>query len=247
MGNLVVTTFLSCVCLAFVALAIRLFRQAEGESGRAERMIGVFFAAVGVEVVTYILSDAAAGLAVGVAVAVSSCALLAFVRTVFRPSEKWARGLAWALGIVIPVVFIGPHLLGGPTPEVRIAWSVFRSTALLWAFLECALYHARMRRQLAIGLADPIVANRFLLWSFWTAGTALLPTSGLVGRLRARGGLVEDYTVSREPGVGVFVFAAIIFSGLLVSAVSLWLSFTPPAAYKRWVIRRAGSASPAAA
>lgn len=243
MGNLVVATILSAVCLAFFALAVRLFRQADGESGRAERLIGVFFAAVGVEVLTYVFSTAAAGPAVGVAVAVSSCALLAFVRTVFRPAEGWARGLAWTLGVAIPAVFIGPFFVGGPTAEMRILWSVFRSTALLWAFAECALYHARMRRQLAIGLADPIVANRFLLWSFWTAGTAVLPISGLVLRLLARAGLVEDYTVTREPGLGVILFACVIFSGLAISAVSLWLSFTPPAAYKRWVTRRAAPAT----
>ena len=238
MGSLLPFVVLSLVCACLVALGVRVFRRARAVDGFPERCIGVFFVAIGLEVMAYTVAMEEAGLVIAILVTVSSCALIGFVRAVFRPNEAWARVLGWALAIAITLVFVTPHLLGGPTPEIRILWSTFRGAALVWALLECAAYHRRMRRQLSIGLADPVVANRFLLWSLWIGGTAVLPLSGLGLRILAAMGWVADYTVTREPSFGTYVFAALIATGLVTAAVALWLSFSPPGAYKRWIQRR---------
>lgn len=43
----------------------------------------------------------------------------------------------------------------------------------LWSATEAFLYHDRMRHRSALGLADPIVANRFLLWAVAALCTTL--------------------------------------------------------------------------
>ena len=244
MSTIAVTALLCGVPIAFMALAARILVRSlhvEGALAAADRWIALFFLAVGGEIIGYMVTAQEPGLRIGIAVAISSCSLLAFVRTVFRPVQGWALGLAWVLGLSISAVFIVPHFAGGPTPEIRIAWSLLRSSALLWAFCECTLYYRRMKRQLAIGLGDPVVANRFLLWACWTAGTAMLPLSGLGLRLLARAGLVEDYTTTRTADLGAIVYATVIGTSLLVAAVSLWLSFTPPAGYRRWLLQSVAS------
>ena len=232
------TIVLCAVSLFFVALALRLFRKSDGPQHRAEQLIATFFLAIAAEILLYTVGKSTMGGAIGLAISVSSCALLAFVRTVFRREARWATWLAYGLGAALSVVYIVPHLLGEPTLAIRLAWSALRATALLWAVIECARFHVRMRRRVRLGLADPIVANRFLLWAFWTGGTAALPISGLGLRLMAWAGLVQDYTVTREATFGAFVYAAVIFFSLATAAISLWLSFYPPAFYKRWIASR---------
>ncbi|MFK7894917.1 MAG: hypothetical protein AB8G23_03725 [Myxococcota bacterium] len=40
--------------------------------------------------------------------------------------------------------------------------SAIRGIPFLWGFCEALRYYAQMRRRLTLGLADPVVANRFL-------------------------------------------------------------------------------------
>ena len=179
---------LTTVSLAFMALAFRLFRGVWGTERHAEIFVGIFCAAIGAEILGYGFTDSEAGIAIAASVAISSCALLVFARTVFRPEERWALVLAVLLGVTISGVYSFPHLFGEPTPAIRILWSVSRSAALLWAFFECARYYGLMRRRVALGLAEPVVANRFLFWSLSTAGTAMLPNPpiGRFERFRPR-------------------------------------------------------------
>jgi WS/DGAT/MGAT family acyltransferase len=39
---------------------------------------------------------------------------------------------------------------------------------VIWAFVEYTIYVNRMSRQARMGLGDPVVRNRFLLWMIWT-------------------------------------------------------------------------------
>ena len=47
-----------------------------------------------------------------------------------------------------------------------------------WAFLECGRYHLLLRRRQRVGLADPIVTDRFALYA---TATALGVVTNLVG------------------------------------------------------------------
>ena len=239
MGQGIAGLTLIALALAFAGLSARLLAGVRKAGSAAELLVSLFFLGLACELFGYWIHTGPPGIENGVSIAFSSLALLAFVRSVFRPDERWALGLSVVLGLAIAGVFVLPHVLGEPTPLVRLFWSALRGAALLWAFVECSLYYAKVSRRARLGLAHPVVANRFLLWSLWTGAAALMPLSGLVLRALAHFGLVRDFTLSRELSAGVLVFAGYIFSILVVSAVSLWLSFFPPTRYRQWLVRRA--------
>jgi hypothetical protein len=90
--------------------------------------------------------------------------------------------------------------------------------------LESLRYYGQMRRRRALGLADPVVTNRFLVWG---AGEAV--ASLLVLGLFVATALDTETTIS-HPLVRVLMTLA-----GLVNALVWWLSFMPPKAYLRRV------------
>lgn len=94
--------------------------------------------------------------------------------------------------------------------------------AYAWATAESLLYRAQLVRRARLGLGDPVVANRLLLWATTEAGAALI--SVLYATLRLVG-LDDD-------GHGVTSIASLL---VLLCAGSSWLAFFPPAAYRSWV------------
>jgi hypothetical protein len=92
-------------------------------------------------------------------------------------------------------------------------------------------YRGMMKKRQAIGLADPMVANRFLLWGF----------AGLVSM--AWNSISAAYLLAGE-NIGVHPVPVIATSlGGLACTVLQVLIFMPPAWYARWVTRapRAGA------
>jgi hypothetical protein len=98
------------------------------------------------------------------------------------------------------------------------------------------LYWDKMRRRERIGLADPTVTNRFLLWGI-AAGSAGLGTA--IG--------ISFQLATGIPSVEVP--ALLMSSSLhgLVAAIAMWLAFLPPDFYTRWLRARAGEAAAEAA
>lgn len=103
-----------------------------------------------------------------------------------------------------------------------------RGAAVAWGALAAWAHYRRLRRRLALGLAEPFACHRFLLWAVaLTSSTGILATALLTNTLR-----------------GVLVFAwspALLLVSLfgLVGAWTLWFAFLPPAAYRRAIERRA--------
>jgi hypothetical protein len=94
-----------------------------------------------------------------------------------------------------------------------------------WTAYEGFRHHRLMLRRARVGLGDPVVANRFLLWAF--AGS-LQVLSDVVSAhaLWSGANLVTDLgSVLATAGVGV------------VNSVLLVLIFLPPARYVRWLQR----------
>jgi hypothetical protein len=111
-------------------------------------------------------------------------------------ADKLAATLRWAAG---------SFALSG------CAWS--------WTAWEALRYHAMLRRPVALGLADPVVANRMFLW-------------GLMGSV-AVGCVAVDAVLlySGAPrGRELYIPLVTALSGLVVSLCTI-LAFWPPAAY----------------
>jgi hypothetical protein len=108
----------------------------------------------------------------------------------------------------------------------------------LWSAAEALYRHTLARRRLAVGLAEPVVADRFLLWGIFGLAAAGVVAANALGVL-----LGENLSTSPVVLLPMAVF------GLAASA-AIYLAFVPPAPYLRWVEARArawGAARPSPA
>lgn len=166
-----------------------------------------------------------------------SCIAL-FTWRVFRPAAGWARWAAFAtpplVGVVVFAQVWQPGLLAIAEAEIS-RWTLLQQglTPLLsgWASLESLLYFGRMRRRLRLGIADPVVTDRFRLWSIGLASSTVIGASGAVFALVG----VHQSSALYQAVVGPFG---------MISAISMWLAFFPPRAYERRVLARAATRQP---
>lgn len=160
-----------------------------------------------------------------VGVSASVFCLLLFTRVAFRPQERWAGALVTGLGLAMLAGFVGSGALGD--------WGGFRNDNVwiwlenaaqlgvyLWACAEPTAYYAKLRRRRRLGLADPVVGNRILLWALYGGAFAV---SQLVWM--AVVACFEDLT-ALDP-----VLVALSVGG----QAALWLAFMPPLPYRRWL------------
>lgn len=132
---------------------------------------------------------------------------------IFRPGERWPVALLLAVACTLALSFaLRLHHAREIPPPGAVFWT---STAAggavyLWAAAESLASWSRLRRRLALGLADPAVTRRVGLWG---AGCASAVGMHLVS-MTARG-LVGDAmppaAVAASSGLG---FAAAIAIGL---------------------------------
>jgi hypothetical protein len=180
--------------------------------------------------------DLAFGL--GLALSVAGIALLyVFTWRVFRPDSAWARLLVGLAVVVLAIEWWGLVQASGKgttldeiIPHTR-PWALaivgMVSLSFLWTAVESLDYHRMLRRRLALGLADPVVVNRFLLWAF--SGFALVALCAAI-----MASMLAGYAPLRD-GPPLLCIA----SGAVVASVSWYLAFLPPDAYVRFVQRRA--------
>jgi hypothetical protein len=158
--------------------------------------------------------------------------LSVFTWQVFGAESRWRQALAAGLlvtGLMSSATTAWSnwllHTAGVPLNLYgRLGISLHFAVAFGWVSLESLRYHALMRRRHALGLADPVVTNRFLVWGAGE-GVSSLVVFALIATIVVRG----EITIG-DPIVSVFVTLA-----GLVNALVWWLSFAPPKAYLRWV------------
>jgi hypothetical protein len=112
-----------------------------------------------------------------------------------------------------------------------------RTLPMLWVSIESFRYYLLLRRRLRLGLADPVLANRFLLWAIWAAAVFLNLSADPAARLA--------YAISAGMGGGelsaeiaapiVLVTISVTMALGAVSAVTLFLTFFATESYRRWV------------
>jgi hypothetical protein len=160
---------------------------------------------------------------------------LVFNGRVYHADSSWVqRGVI--AGVVSVFALLAYRIATGDTPAAGTTLlgnvqSFAQIGVLLWGSAEALVYWRRMKRRSLIGLADPAVTNRFLLWGIGAGAAGL---GSLIGTITA---LVVGQGSAEIPWV-------VMSSSLhgLVAAIALSLAFVPPAGYLRWVRRGAVSA-----
>ena len=157
---------------------------------------------------------------------------------VFRPTSFGAR--VFVAGVAAVSSFFTLWLItitdsDQEASALALAVNATRALPMLWAFAECARYARLMRRRVALGLADPLVANRFVLWSVWTG--ALGFTAILLFAVRSRAYWLQLHGV--DPRVvmptAIPLTGAIAGVAIVSAAIAVWLAFFPPTPYQRWL------------
>lgn len=175
------------------------------------------------------------GGAAAIAVASGVAAKYVFNWRIYRAESRLAAMACGAgiAGVALAVALEGVATGFSPRAWRGAGWHVLRSAfqigCLLWGASEALVYWGKMRRRVRLGLADPLLANRFLLWGIGAGAAGVGSAIGVVAQL----------VTGRPPLDQAWVTMSSSLHGL-VSASALWLAFVPPQAYRRWV--RGGAA-----
>jgi hypothetical protein len=163
----------------------------------------------------------------------ASCMSFAVWR-VFHPDRPWALRLCL---IETALLFTSWQAVILPSQHTYVTGFTFwfhlhvasRGAAFAWGAIAAGLHHRRLRRQLAIGLVDPFLCHRFLLWTIGMGSTAAILATALFTN------------VTRDELVFANTAALLVVSLLgLIGGPALLFAFVPPAAYVR-LVQRAGA------
>jgi hypothetical protein len=178
-----------------------------------------------------LVSRAALALAL-LSVAVGTVAQYVFNWRVFRPEMRPLRILVWLAALSFAGCFAYEGISRGfSVPQKTDIAFFFRYLTqvgcLFWGAAEALRYWSLMRRRVRLELADPIVANRFLLWAVGIGAAGIGTSIGAAVQL-----------TTGVPGVQLPAVMALSSMLGLTAAVALGLAFLPPPAYTRFIAAR---------
>lgn len=160
--------------------------------------------------------------------------LYLFIWKVFRHEQPWA-GAVVAGGIAVLAASFAFELASGnlTRPDTTsFAYQVSQiafSLPFLWSSAETHSHYRRIRRQIALGITEPMIGNRFLIWSLATAAFAGICFAAVAASIaQASGHETIQAVFSTTRGVLYYAIAVLVAIG-----------FHPPAAYRRYVEQRA--------
>jgi hypothetical protein len=226
--------------LFYLIAGIRLVRLSIKTGEAPERLLGVTFLVWSLSYLAWQLPIALANdwmalqlfFAGRVLEDVGTITFALFLRLVFRNQERWASWLVVGVAVCAIVGVIGSASVGD--------WEALRPLSNPWWWLETVAFpitvvwmgaegfhHYRMARQrLRLGLCEPLICNRYLLWGLtgvsWTVYQFAM-IAQQVGYERT-----QVWSSSADAAIGAVEFGAIA----LISLV-----FFPPAFYRRWIER----------
>jgi hypothetical protein len=160
-----------------------------------------------------------------------------FTVSVFRPGALWAHALAGAAiaGMAMSSIGIVASIALAPSAASSFAVSYGWSATFQWICVICFGWMGfeglgewwSSRRRLALGLSDPVVSNRLLMWGLFGVSTTLLCL--VLAAVQMSG---QPYATSLTAQLGQALFG---FS----SSLAATLAFFPPRAYLALVRRPA--------
>ncbi len=251
------------VSFASLLLALVIGLRLLARRGGSERWLGAFFLLYnvlggGLNIVLFSawadpslrLPDDLARPLFGFSTACASAGALAlyvFTWQTFHPESRVARSATLAAALLL----VAGWALQGTTEGFAILvvpgfgyWLSYapRTAAIAWVAAASFRWWRMSSRRARLGLVEPLVADRFALWSLWSAIAFLLSFTDPVARLVYLG-LTGD-AVNWHPEVGQQIIdVAVAISSTLgsVGLGALVLTFFPPPGYRRWVESRAAS------
>jgi len=230
------------------SVGIRVLLATRREGGTTEQLIGAAFVLLGVGGIPALFAGHEEFFAPSVQATVFatgqvllSCAFGCFYLFAWRcfgPTSGWRRAFA-LLGVTVQVgVLVALGVIEDFQPPgghvIRLA-AISRGIVMMWALAESLHYWRLMRRRQELGLVDPLITNRFALWSCWTGGLVGAVAVAITARFM-RTEITIDFSNAIDSALLLTAVAV-----LSVSVVTLFLAFFPPDAYVRWV--RGGQAA----
>ena len=122
---------------------------------------------------------------------------------------------------------------GGLPLYARLGASPQYVVVFAWMSIESLRYQRLMRKREVLGLADPVVTNRFGIWGLSAAASCVLTFALTIVMIRS-----NNMFLGADP-----VSSAIISATGLVNTLGWWLTFMPPAVYTNWVKARSERSS----
>ncbi len=151
---------------------------------------------------------------------------------VFHAGERPVELAVWTVAVGFVASMCGSWAVGLAEAVDQGPWYYLgfwlRAGAFLWAAADSTAYSLQLRRRLALGLADPVVVDRFRLWSIATIAISLGFAVFLAGRLVPDASPTSGWVLATTSGASA------------VSAVAMWLAFVPPRRYLERVRRGHG-------
>lgn len=217
----------SVVGLRMLLLAARTRRSAELEMGIALLVPGAFGYAAALasqaDPGTTGLAQSTLRAFANTCFGTGAIALALFTRQVFRPGSLRSTCCVAVLCTAIGISALGfwieraNDLLASPAFWVSYA---ARLSVFGWAAFEALRQHALGRRRQRLGLAEPLLVNRFLLWG--------IGNGAVLGLLAIQLGVMASLGLDA-------VFRPSVMTPIsalgLVAAITVWLTFLPPRAY----------------
>ena len=144
---------------------------------------------------------------------------------IYRPAARWPLAvltiaMAIILGACATIFAARDTTPGGPREIALWVGVAVGVSTFAWSAGESFAHYGRMQRRARIGLVEPAVVNRVLLWGIGSLAAFGMSGHGLLMRL-ASGPVVSDGQRLVSSALG------------LVAAIAIWLAFFPPAAYRR--------------
>jgi hypothetical protein len=228
----------------YMVASVRLLRLNRRTGERPELLLGFYFGFSGVYYLGYNLPSllgleswtSAGDWAIELTYVAGVIPYLYFIRTVFRPTNAWARGL---IGICVALLLVGTGMgaLDGrviysfDNPWFMVQWAGY-TIPCAWMGLEAMLCRQGGRKRARLGLSDPLVVNRYLLLALFGGFQVFACLADL--------SLAADISNSQSASM---ISDALLGGSEIASVAVLWLAFFPPLFYTNWITRRAANLS----
>jgi hypothetical protein len=224
----------------YLIASYRLLRLSRRTGERPELLLGIYFAFTGQWYVIYnapyLLGMEALPPLIGHGIewiyVVGIIPFLLFIRSAFRPKSAWATAVVIVCTLFLFAGAVTSSLSGSfsnslDDPGFLIEWAGYTAPCL-WMFCEGAIAHSAAKKRVRVGLCDPIVANRYLLF----AGFGFCQLAACAAELL----WASENSIAGSPSL----FADALLGGSEIASIAvLWLAFFPPRVYRHWIDGRA--------